>query len=159
MLLLVEVTEASSKEVKQKLEINPLGISNGFNKNEGHVVFGKSNFDEPVDVELNAENSPELGPYFEIYFRESENAYFMQDFGVGLGTYVKLYSPQLVNENCMINIGQTFIVAEIIDLQNNSLKNYTKFINESMSGFNNTLLSEQSIRLSVYNNEDKSSEA
>ena len=42
-------------------------------------------------------------------------AFFIRDLGVGYGTFVRLDYPLIIKDNHLINIGESFLVANIIE--------------------------------------------
>jgi len=55
------------------------------------------------------------GKHFQIEFNISKNLYTIRDLGLGFGAFLRLEYPLLLKNNHLINLGETFIVVNIID--------------------------------------------
>jgi len=117
-----------------RIKINPKGIFGKPNMiQEGCVFFGliderksKENCDIDYLIPFILNNSNDyvinekiLGRHFQIEHKNDENKYFLLDLGIGFGTFVKIDTPIILKDNHLINIGETFIVVNIMDGNNN----------------------------------------
>ena len=59
--------------------------------------------------------------FFKIYYNFDKNAYFLIDMGVGYGTFYKIEEETIIKENCIINIGESYLVFSFnkINLEDN----------------------------------------
>lgn len=54
------------------------------------------------------------GRHFQIEYSLLENAYLIKDLGVGQGAFVRLEQPQELKDNHLVNIGNGFIIVNLI---------------------------------------------
>lgn len=66
---------------------------------------------EPKDAETGMRYR---GRHFQIEYSLEEDAYFIKDFGMGQGAFVKLDKPLELQNNHLINIGNAFIIVNFI---------------------------------------------
>lgn len=55
------------------------------------------------------------GRHFIIEFKIEYSKFVIRDLGVGNGTFLRLFQPLELKSNQLINIGETFIVVNLID--------------------------------------------
>lgn len=101
------------------------------NHTDCKIYFGSSNPD-PLDSEyetysndivipgLEEINSDQrlLGRHFYIRYCNDQNKYYIRDLGNGYGTFFKLKSSYTLHNNCLFNIGDTYIVVSFEDESN-----------------------------------------
>jgi len=52
--------------------------------------------------------------HFLIEYKIDRLKYYIRDLGIGYGTFIRLEYPLVLKDNHLINIGETFIVANIV---------------------------------------------
>ncbi|OMJ89731.1 hypothetical protein SteCoe_8096 [Stentor coeruleus] len=105
------------------LKITPKGIeSSKRNLQDGVVYFGckykdlLGNYVVDVKCKLANEhfNNKFRGPHFMIYFDLTEHAYFLHDFPIGFGTFIKITEIYTLENDSLLSIGETFILVNIL---------------------------------------------
>lgn len=48
--------------------------------------------------------------HFQIYFNPNDLKYYIQDLGFSFGPFMKLTFEMKINDNCLINIGNSYLV-------------------------------------------------
>jgi len=81
-----------------------------------HLIKESCIIDYNVPVKIVDDNIDQknLGRHFQIEFKLETQKYFVRDLGIGYGTFVRLEYPLVLKDNHLINIGETFLVANII---------------------------------------------
>ncbi len=109
------------------LHFNNEGLENSLrNMKDGITYFGflKNNNQENNNIEIDYIINPKdeeyddnryVGKHFKIEYCLNDNKYYIQDLGFGYGTFIKIINELKINDNYLINIGQTYIVFKISD--------------------------------------------
>ena len=50
------------------------------------------------------------GIFFKITYNINNHTYFLQDMGVGYGTFIKLQDSFIIKENSIVNIGESYLI-------------------------------------------------
>jgi hypothetical protein len=66
----------------------------------------------PNRLQGTAENH--RGRHFQVWFDLEDCCYFIKDLGVGYGVFVKQDSPVTLKDNMLINVGEAYIVVNLI---------------------------------------------
>ena len=119
--LILEIMANSSTEDKYScIEINPYGYTNSKRgKKDGIAYFGSSldpdnDTNEEIDVFLNNNiydnnyfecDEGNFGKHFMIKFNPEDLNYYIQDFGKGFGTFIKIQGWTVITNNILVNIG------------------------------------------------------
>lgn len=80
-----------------------------------------------------------IGRHFQIYYNPDFMKYYLKDLGNGFGTFIKLQTENLLKDNSLINIGDSYIVCTL------GLEDDTEYTG-----------SDHNIKLSVQGNKDYS---
>lgn len=146
-VLYIEIENPDSNE-KETLTITPYGLNGSLRKGipsertEIITYFGHQIDSERIDVDYILPQSKAFetfasdydkksdkkneGKFFKIYFNKKYNKYFLQDLGLGYGTFIKVDNEFLIKENTIINIGDSYMVfsyffpRELIDDKRNT---------------------------------------
>ena len=59
---------------------------------------------------LTNNNDKNKGIFFKIYYNPANHLYFLQDMGVGYGTFIKLQEETVIKENSIVNIGESYLI-------------------------------------------------
>ena len=109
------------------LHFNNEGLENSLrNMKDGITYFGflKNNNQDNNNIEIDYIINPKdeeyddnryVGKHFKIEYCLNDNKYYIQDLGFGYGTFIKIIDELKLNDNYLINIGQTYIVFKISD--------------------------------------------
>jgi hypothetical protein len=84
------------------------------------------------------------GRHFQIDFKLEKLNYFIRDLGIGYGTFQRLDFPLVLKDNHLINIGETFLVANIIE-KNEDLSH----VSQQQGNFGNSIMSNKNIQLKL----------
>lgn len=60
------------------------------------------------------EKEKHRGRQFQIHFDPETMAYKIKDLGIGFGAFVKLNSPLVLRDNFLLNMGESYIVANLL---------------------------------------------
>jgi hypothetical protein len=60
------------------------------------------------------EKEKHRGRQFQIYFDLDTAKYKIKDLGIGYGAFVKLTRPLILRDNFLLNMGESYIVANIL---------------------------------------------
>ena len=113
-----------------KLHINKDKLKNSLRKgNDGKIYFGyenDSNIDINSEIKLDYILMPKdneydekfIGIHFMIRYDKNKCKYYIKDLGSGYGTFIKIINPLKIENNSLINIGDTFIVFNLDDDNN-----------------------------------------
>jgi len=127
-ILELKIINSHSKDLNgTSILINYQGLvdKNKRNKNDGITYFGyqphtsntNENKEQFVDFNLpikDKDNYEKIGRYFQINFNSDINKYFIRDLLIGFGTFVRIDFPLKLRDNHLINIGETFIIINLI---------------------------------------------
>ena len=132
-ILELEILISKNLEKGLKLKINRGNLENSLrNEKDGFVYFGNekinSNKNYCIDYLLEPINNNNvdkfIGKLFQVRYDNNLYKYYIKDLGNGYGTFIKLINEKKINNNLLINIGDSFIVfsfkktnKEIITLQ------------------------------------------
>ena len=132
-ILELEVIMSKNLEKGFKLQINKGNLENSLrNVKDEFTYFGyeinNKNKNYTIDYLLEPRNKnnddKSIGKYFQIRYDNNLYKYYIKDLGNGYGTFIKLINEKKINNNLLINIGDSFIVfsfkktnKEIITLQ------------------------------------------
>ena len=108
------------------IKINPLGLSENSlrKKKDGFTYFGyEENDDNEIDFLIkpkdeNIENRF-IGKHFQIRFNPDDMKYYIIDCGFGFGTFMKIINDIQIQDNYLINIGNSYIVCTFDFDENN----------------------------------------
>ena len=53
------------------------------------------------------------GRHFEIIYRADSHSYWLRDLGVGFGAFLRLDEPAILKDNSLVNVGESFAVANL----------------------------------------------
>lgn len=67
------------------------------------------------------EKEKHRGRQFQIYFDPESMMYKIKDLGIGYGAFIKLSSPLVLRDNFLLNMGESYIVANLIRGQDDGL--------------------------------------
>ena len=120
-ITILELEVVISKNLKKglKLRINKGNLKKSLrNVKDGITYFGyeKNNNDEKYSIDYlleprNKNNDDKyIGKYFQIRYDNNLYKYYIKDLGYGYGTFIKLVNEKKINNNLLINIGDSFIV-------------------------------------------------
>jgi hypothetical protein len=122
--------------------IRPSGLETSVrDKKDGFVYFGCSgrlssgglnDICVPIS-DLNVDLSEQIQSFM-IYFNIDRNSYSIKDLGKGSGPYIKVKEPQVIKNNSMIGLGETYLTFFIQESHmGNSVLTVKKF-SENESG-------------------------
>ena len=60
------------------------------------------------------EKEKHRGRQFQIYFDPESFKYKIKDLGIGYGAFVKLTKPLVLRDNFLLNMGESYIVANLL---------------------------------------------
>ena len=60
------------------------------------------------------EKEKHRGRQFQIYFDLDTGKYKIKDLGIGYGAFVKLTKPLILKDNFLLNMGESYIVANLM---------------------------------------------
>ena len=60
------------------------------------------------------EKEKHRGRQFQIYYDMDTQKYKIKDLGVGYGAFVKLTRPLILRDNFLLNMGESYIVANLL---------------------------------------------
>mmetsp|Transcript_27821 Transcript_27821/g.26881 ORF Transcript_27821/g.26881 Transcript_27821/m.26881 type:complete len:134 (+) Transcript_27821:553-954(+) len=60
------------------------------------------------------EKEKHRGRQFQIYFDCDSYKYKIKDLGIGYGAFVKLIEPLILRDNFLLNMGESYIVANLL---------------------------------------------
>lgn len=63
------------------------------------------------------EKEKHRGRQFQIYYDLDTKTYKIKDLGIGYGAFVKLSSPLVLKDNFLLNMGESYIVANLLKPQ------------------------------------------
>jgi hypothetical protein len=63
------------------------------------------------------EQEKHRGRQFQIYFDVDSKFYKIKDLGIGYGAFVKLSRPLILRDNFLLNMGESYIVANLLKPQ------------------------------------------
>ena len=63
------------------------------------------------------EKEKHRGRQFQIYFDVTSRRYKIKDLGIGYGAFVKLTKPLVLRDNFLLNMGESYIVANLLKPQ------------------------------------------
>jgi hypothetical protein len=66
------------------------------------------------------EKEKHRGRQFQICFDPESMSYKIKDLGVGYGAFVKLTRPLILRDNFLLNMGESYLVANLIKNQEDS---------------------------------------
>ena len=131
--------ETENHEIRDKITITPNGMINSLREknkeNDSTTYFGykfeegtlnnidyylpsyptgksaelKENTNSNM-LNINSSIDKNKGPFFKIYYDTNKHLYFLQDLGVGYGTFIKLQEETIIKENSIINIGESYLI-------------------------------------------------
>lgn len=145
--LFVEMTNKLLNITDYILYINCLGLNSisSRNENDGFVFFGCVNKDSAPkekndflmkltgnDKEINDEveiDDRSNGRHFQIWYRLSDDKYYIRDLGKGFGAFMKIPSEFYLKSDVLINIGDSYIVVCIGDEDEKSDPNGNDSVN------------------------------
>lgn len=118
----------SSKVVPSDLQItiNALGVEEGSKRDakDGVVYFGnkrrvKKGGEVVNDVKIPA-NDADLcekhrGRHFQVAYDPFSEKYYIRDLSIGFGAFVKLDCPLLLKENHLLHVGESFVMANLLE--------------------------------------------
>ena len=108
------------------IKIDPLGMTENSlrRKKDGFTYFGyEENDDNEIDFLIkpkdeNIENRF-IGKHFQIRFNPDDMKYYIIDCGFGFGTFMKIINDIQIQDNYLINIGNSYIVCAFDYDENN----------------------------------------
>lgn len=92
-------------------------IHSGFNEDTGGSILGTTKIvanDFVIPAKSEDDIEKHRGRQFQIWFDVDQNKYFIKDLGIGYGAFMKLTAPLPLKDNYLINIGESYIVANIL---------------------------------------------
>lgn len=60
------------------------------------------------------EKQKHRGRQFQIYYDSQVQKYKIKDLGIGYGAFVKLTKPLVLRDNFLLNMGESYIVANLL---------------------------------------------
>jgi hypothetical protein len=75
---------------------------------------------QPKDSETGMRHK---GRHFQIEYSIPDDAYFIKDLGVGQGAFVRIDTPLDLKDNHLINIGNSFMIVNLIQGNKQSMNN------------------------------------
>jgi len=82
-----------------------------------HLIKEACIIDFNIPIKTSPDNNVDeknLGRHFQIEYKVDRLKYYIRDLGIGYGTFIRLEYPLVLKDNHLINIGETFIVANIV---------------------------------------------
>ena len=71
------------------------------------------------------EKEKHRGRQFQIYYDIDKEGYRIRDLGVGYGAFVKLNKPLILKDNFLLNMGESYIVANLLKPSDEILNTFT----------------------------------
>lgn len=116
--LRIKVQNSSTLPKSLVLNISSFGLENTKRlAQDGIVYFGSKRKSSPKgqvtsDFVIPINTSTRF-PQFAIYFHPQKCAFFLKDLGQGFGTFVKLSSTLVLENNQLLNMGDSFLIVNI----------------------------------------------
>mmetsp|Transcript_39541 Transcript_39541/g.29204 ORF Transcript_39541/g.29204 Transcript_39541/m.29204 type:complete len:212 (+) Transcript_39541:510-1145(+) len=67
-----------------------------------------------IPTKSEEEKEKHRGRQFQIYFDAESSTYRIKDLGIGYGAFVKLQEPIALRDNFLLNMGESYIVANLL---------------------------------------------
>ena len=71
--------------------------------------------DYSLPLKDETEISKHIGKHFQIEYALDKKSYMLKDLGNGYGAFVRLDFPQVLKDNNLLSVGESFIVVNLID--------------------------------------------
>jgi hypothetical protein len=146
----LSVISSGTTDSNTELEITPLGLKGslrgagdgavyfGCKKRGTHVEGGKGEIlnDYLLPVEDPEMKNQHRGRHFVIYYDQEKLCYFLRDLVAGFGVFAKVEYPivrprQLIKENYMLSIGESFCIFNISGPSSSSVLHVKAFTNST----------------------------
>ena len=120
-VLCLKVLSSSSLPKDSVVRITARGYEYSLrNAKDGNTFFGckkrlkgsvVNDFVVPIDDPAVAEQ--QRGQHFVIYFDLTTEKYVIRDLAMGFGTFVRLDTPLVLKDNCLVNVGDSFLLINL----------------------------------------------
>ena len=129
-ILELEVLNSSSFPIGTRIKIDQFGLIEGSLRNakDNITYFGflensenntnekdKINDNNSIDYLLPLKHCEKYGRFFKIQYITKLNEYIIKDLGNGLGTFIKIQDSINIRKNSMINIGDSYLIFNFVD--------------------------------------------